>query len=488
MKEKEFFNWLVKAGVQDNSARSIVSRVRRIEEAYPDLDSRFEDNSIETLLNIFVYTKNDEAKKREPLHKIEIDGNRYTGTQSLRNALVQYIEFRGNEKKTIAKSSDANITSEDTQGHSTKIYEIYKIDEFCEWMYWLGGLTKESAKSYVSNLKALRLNVKRKNDEVLLIDLVSNLLRQGKVAIALQLLEKIDEAVSRQMLSRKLDSREKKSLNDWRSALRKYVLFLQENIEDVPDEEELGNIDTAVPVLTTQIEDEYESKADDRLIIPISDLKHNFAFRLKTQNRMSNNKDTFYPIGMICKLFNYSQRKAKGNGIDNDDSDWLKNWIEDYVNTILVITTDGEYPLSQVKEIIIYPETGKVSLHNMRNLKESEVLTETPQHKSIPMQAQCLRDIHIDHTPLMNDVLTANMDALPALTAMSKIIKEVANKKKIDIQTLNFGKISKALFENAEIIDERLLPLIPEIKKELNFLRKEGELKLMQGSHNLRKK
>lgn len=80
MKESEFFDWLVKSGRQENSAKSVVSRVRRIEDVYPDLDSRIEDNTIEALLNVFTYTKNDEAKRRVLLHKIEIDGNPYTGT------------------------------------------------------------------------------------------------------------------------------------------------------------------------------------------------------------------------------------------------------------------------------------------------------------------------------------------------------------------------------------------------------------------------
>ena len=54
MKEKEFLDWLTKSGQQENSARSVLSRVKRVEEVYPDLDSRIEDNSIEALLNVFI--------------------------------------------------------------------------------------------------------------------------------------------------------------------------------------------------------------------------------------------------------------------------------------------------------------------------------------------------------------------------------------------------------------------------------------------------
>ncbi len=107
MKEKEFFDWLVQSGLQDKSAKSVVSRVKRIEGVYPDLDSRIADNSIELLLNVFVYTKKDEAKKRAPLHMIEIEGDPYTGTQSLRNALAQYIEFRRAYRVEMPEEEDS---------------------------------------------------------------------------------------------------------------------------------------------------------------------------------------------------------------------------------------------------------------------------------------------------------------------------------------------------------------------------------------------
>lgn len=62
---------------------------------------------------------------------------------------------------------------------------------------------------------------------------------------------------------------------------------------------------------------------------------------------------------MICKLFNYSQREAKKEGKYNNDAEWLNEWFNDYVDTILVITADGEYPLSKVKDIMINPRDRK---------------------------------------------------------------------------------------------------------------------------------
>lgn len=104
------------------------------------------------------------------------------------------------------------------------------------------------------------------------------------------------------------------------------------------------------------------------------------------------------------------------------------------------------------------------------------------------MVAKYLRDIHIDHTPLMSNVLSMSLNNLPAFTALSEVIRKIAKQKKLDIKSSNFGKISRNLFGNTEIVDTQLLPLIPELKNELDLLRRKCVLKLMQGSLNLQKK
>ena len=90
--EEEFCQWLMKKqGLEKETAPRYVQSYMSV---YPDLDSRYEDDSLETLLSVLTYTKKDEAKNREPLHKIQIDGDFYTGTCSLRQALSLYLAFR----------------------------------------------------------------------------------------------------------------------------------------------------------------------------------------------------------------------------------------------------------------------------------------------------------------------------------------------------------------------------------------------------------
>lgn len=223
MKETAFLNWLIENGKKENSARSTVSRIKRIEEVYPDLDSRYEDDSLETLLSVLTYTKKDEAKNREPLHKIQIDGDFYTGTCSLRQALSLYLAFR-QQGKAVPLHPVAKVDA-DTQVTFSETNKIYKIDEFREWMYWIHNMKKESASSYVSNLKALWLQINKESDGTLVMDSVGKLLEAGRYAEALNQLDSMDELASLRLLSDNIDASQKKRLNDWRSALRKYIYF-----------------------------------------------------------------------------------------------------------------------------------------------------------------------------------------------------------------------------------------------------------------------
>ena len=137
---------------------------------------------------------------------------------------------------------------------------------------------------------------------------------------------------------------------------------------------------------------------------------------------------------------------------------------------------------------MINPNDGAVSMLLAGRSEKLIVLTENMQGSNAPMTAKRLRDIHIDHTPLMSNILSTNLANLPSLTFMSEIIKKSAKQNVLDIKPSNFGRISKHLFENKEIIEKQLIPLIPDLKKELQLLREQSTLKLMQATHNLRKK
>lgn len=486
MKEKEFRDWLLAKGYQEKVVQSRVANIRKIEEVYPDLDSRIEDGSITNLLSAFTYNASDRKHNREPLHKIQIEGDQYNGTATYKNALGLYITFF-NESKG---SHDSDTHNEDEKAHtvSSKPESPYRVNDFREWMCSVDGKSSGTAASYVSNLNYINTGWSLKETNRKVLDAVSDHLGNDDVPEAFNLLGEMDDILSRRLISGATSADEKKRLNDVRSALRKYRQFLEEELDDIPDEEEIEekNIDT--------VEEDVKSESErlsNPLVYTYPDIEGNFCFRLMTQNRMSNDKELFYPIGIIRKLFRYGQKNARLAGTPNDDYEWFKNWIKDYVGEIGVITKEGILPLTQVQRLEIDPAANRVTvITNEVSGNRHTVLTEKGDKVdvTVPMQAQEIRGIHIDHSPTMATVLSTTKGSLPAMNNLSELIRDTAKRHRINIKPANFGKISKKLFADAERVENDLLPLIPSLKEELDILRNNCELKLMQASYNLTKK
>jgi phage-related baseplate assembly protein len=70
--------------------RDAVSRCRRVEASEGDLDAHYERDQMRDLVARFTFSRHDVA----PADEIEILGDVYEGTASLRRALRLYQEFR----------------------------------------------------------------------------------------------------------------------------------------------------------------------------------------------------------------------------------------------------------------------------------------------------------------------------------------------------------------------------------------------------------
>ena len=360
-----------------------------------------------------------------------------------------------------------------------------------EFEAWLPENGVSSAKQYISNLRRLGGFLSIKANGVSALEYVSRLMSEDKQALAFELLENMENKLSGLLTSASFSSEWRHDISNWRSGLRKYVYFLQDNSEETPDEEELEEAHTHIPAVEVIDGDIEDSDNGEKISYSVEELKKNFAFRLTTQNRMSNDKDIYYPISIIRKLFCYSQRNGKKTSTPNRDYDWFKNWVDDYTEEIKVIISDKgdkSYPLSGVRSLVLYPATDNVYVHLSDTNGDIRVYTHTHDGQTEPMKVTSLRNVHIDHTPLMAKVLSDNIASTPAIDALSKEIKSVAKAKRIDIKPANFGKISKLLFTDAEYVNSHLVPLIPALKDELNILRNKCTLTLMQASHNLKKK
>ena len=93
MKAEAFHLWM-RPQYTESSAANRVSRVRRIETAYGDIDELYDRDRLDSLLTELNYSTTDERAKKPNPTKMSIGGDLYRQLASLKNALARYREFR----------------------------------------------------------------------------------------------------------------------------------------------------------------------------------------------------------------------------------------------------------------------------------------------------------------------------------------------------------------------------------------------------------
>ena len=92
--EKYFSDWLAtQKHLSKNVVSSTLSRVRRIDEVY-NLLYEYAKDDCEYLVSLFEYSRQDARNGLLPDHDIQLKGDYYTGTMSLKSALKLFIEFQ----------------------------------------------------------------------------------------------------------------------------------------------------------------------------------------------------------------------------------------------------------------------------------------------------------------------------------------------------------------------------------------------------------
>lgn len=100
MRDRDFEFWLERiykvptGGAMVSTARqNRLSNCRHVEEYEGDLDARYAEDQMASLLLRFEYGRDEEARNVSPRHRIPIDGDRYTGTATLKAAINLYLKF-----------------------------------------------------------------------------------------------------------------------------------------------------------------------------------------------------------------------------------------------------------------------------------------------------------------------------------------------------------------------------------------------------------
>lgn len=94
MNMENFMNWLInEKGLKENTAKSTMSRVGRIQKGY-DLDREYDADGLECVMAIFEKAITDAKEGLVPNINITIDGDYITGLGSLKRALSLYKEYK----------------------------------------------------------------------------------------------------------------------------------------------------------------------------------------------------------------------------------------------------------------------------------------------------------------------------------------------------------------------------------------------------------
>ncbi|GHV10325.1 hypothetical protein FACS1894162_3810 [Bacteroidia bacterium] len=93
MKEKAFKEWLGHRFLS-TVVNSRIANCKNVEKYYNDLDTHFEKDRCEKIISELAYSTDDQRENKETKHPIPIDGNKYTGSATLKQAVRRYVEFR----------------------------------------------------------------------------------------------------------------------------------------------------------------------------------------------------------------------------------------------------------------------------------------------------------------------------------------------------------------------------------------------------------
>lgn len=373
---------------------------------------------------------------------------------------------------------------------------------YLKWLEKLSNLTPASQKSYLSYLKALDEQVFMQYDEMReyfdpFIYLKNGFLTRDWEYV-LEVVSNVDQLLTSLIVENDEDAPESfydSDLRNWRSAWRKYGEFIEYLViyckkQDAKDScSKVENPTTTETVRPASIafrnQKGVECLDDSGTMTVVYDadaIFFNFRNRLRTQCRMTEDKKVFYPIRLIDRIIRESGRTSRRTGAPNNDGEWMDKLFYNEIQKIKVYTNKGVKTLADVDSITIYPK-GKQATAKLKSGENVKLLSKTALGNETPMLVESLRDIHIDHSPLMDEILSKNEAQLKAMAELTAIIRKAAGNGQITGQS---PKLTAKVMETVPF--EELQALIPELKKELTLLSSQYELQLMLASENLSKK
>lgn len=131
MDKTGFEYWLKESGFSSGTIQSRISNCMRVEQFEGDLDKHFQYDEMKSLIKRLQFSKSDQDSKRPVSHNVDIKGDEYTGTATLRQAINLYLRFkagRTQEKRNVKVINDENST------YKNKVEINEKIDSYAKFL------------------------------------------------------------------------------------------------------------------------------------------------------------------------------------------------------------------------------------------------------------------------------------------------------------------------------------------------------------------
>ena len=117
MKEAKYRQYLEeKKDYQENSIKTQISRARRVEECYGDLDKHYAQDRMASVIEELKYSRGDQQSNRLNPSKIKIQGDIYNNLDSYRHAVENYRNFRDEIAADPPEPTEAVIATSGKEG------------------------------------------------------------------------------------------------------------------------------------------------------------------------------------------------------------------------------------------------------------------------------------------------------------------------------------------------------------------------------------
>ncbi|MDY5858027.1 MAG: hypothetical protein SPK09_02195 [Porphyromonas sp.] len=322
---------------------------------------------------------------------------------------------------------------------------VYLSEEYRKFLH-LEMKTDASASTYFSRLKhiasrfeeVLQVQLFVLIEQTCLLDPSRNLLRTSLFPVLIVSLDQLYEG---------------RYLNDARSYLRKYFLFLSEPTPQVALQEQSEEGTSTISPSQQELGQRHRC---DNLYLT-NRMKH----RLTTQDRAY--EELYIPIRLLKSL----------------NADAIEEWCEECIDNTIVFVKEGSITCREISSLFFTPEEQVFALTNDGELHK--IFTPLASDgKQAEMKASDFSSISIDHTKSISSVAreAVQQGEVPALSTLTKILRGLGANTPSDLSA--YASLRDGVLKHPSYSEE----LIAQAVDELGLLTKRCGLRLMSAGEN----